>query len=778
VGDTITSLFYDAFASLRLEQLVSFPTRLNNTLDIILAPKQPSDIILSHVYDAGPMTNSDHTAVIFNISFKNFALPGVKRNQLNATTFCFSRCNFDEADRLLRNIDWLTLLPNDLSTDSLLDIFMNVCTRVINATVPLLHHRSPRSHPLPKYIRRLCLAKKRAWKAYCKSNTAARKRRFNLLAAKVKTSVRHYHAVKENALVTARNKNMFFNCIKQIVSPSSNNITLIADGVMVDDPFATANILNRTFANNFSSQLLPLPAHHWDNMNIPLISDLNLTEPDVRQALLHVKPSKSSPDNLPGIFLSKLAYSLTYPIWRIFTSSLAHANIPQLWRQATVMPLYKGKGLRTDPLNYRPISLTPVLSKILEGLVKNKLVEHISLNNLADKNQHGFVAGRSVVTNLLITDSIIAKFLDQRIPVDIILFDFSKAFDRVSHSLLVRVLSDLGIRGSILAWITAFLRGRTQRVIVDGVTSDPVDVTSGVIQGSVAGPQLYSLFTTSIASCVHNAYYLLYADDLKLIQPITSDVSHKTLQADLHRLDQWATTWGMSFNKAKCHVLHLGDNNPKHTYYLGADTLTAVDALDDLGLLREAASPCQYEAHLNRTLRKAYGATFLILRGLSSRRSDIMRKIFVIYIRPIIEFAAVLWFPCTIQNSVRVERVQRLFTRFVAGFQLLSYKQRCDVLHLDTISNRVKKLKLIMLYKIVHGMTNIDLSLLNLSVTVSRTRANGIRLTLPAPRTNKMLHSFSYSSGKLWNALPAHVINAPTLSIFKQRLSHICLDDL
>jgi hypothetical protein len=182
--DAHTALFHDTFVALRLVQLVSFPTRIDNILDIICAPKQPSAVIVSHVCDAGPMANCDHSAVTFDISFCN-AMPNVKRTATATQFFCFSKCNFDEADRMLRSIDWPTLLSIDQPTDHLLDIFMDTCMKVIIATVPRIHLRSFRVKPLPKHIRRLCLAKKRAWRAYCRSKSAVHKRRFRQLATEV-----------------------------------------------------------------------------------------------------------------------------------------------------------------------------------------------------------------------------------------------------------------------------------------------------------------------------------------------------------------------------------------------------------------------------------------------------------------------------------------------------------------------------------------------------------------------------------------------------------------
>ena len=775
-NDVTNCAFLDAFAALHLCQLISFPTRHNATLDLILAPKLPSPVVISNVTDAGPMANSDHSAIVFDvttplpISSRTHAAPPPK--------YCFARCNFAEAETRLCAIDWSTLLPLDLPVDTLLERFMSVCRDVIKATVPVVSPSSFRCRPLPKHIRRVQLAKWRAWALYSNSRSMHHRRRLHALTVRLRALIRFHRAAQEDKLVSCGNSNLFFKCMKHITSPSQVSPVLNVNGSILDSPAEVTATFNATFAQNFNLNSPVPPPAYVIFPGAPSLSDLTFSEGDVREALLHLKPSTSSPDNLPGIFLSRLAFQLSSPIHRISTSSLSSAVFPCRWKQATVIPIFKGKGSVTDPITYRPISLTPVLSKVLERLVANKLTSRITNNKLDDCKQHGFVAGRSAVSNLIVADSLLSTHIDSHTPVDMIFFDFSKAFDRVPHNLLIHRLAQLGIHGSLLNWLASFLTSRTQSVHVSDLYSPPTSVASGVIQGSVLGPTLFSSFISSIASCILYSYHLFYADDLKIIHTITSPASHAELQSDLDRLPAWSITWGMSFNKAKCQVLHLGLHNPRHQYWLGGDLLQPADSLDDLGLLRTAKTPCDYDAHAQRCLRRAYGAISIILRGLSSRRPTIMRRVFTTYIRPIVEFAAALWFPSSVGGRDRLERLQRSFTKRIAGFNTISYDVRLRLLNLPKLSTRVNLIKLITMYKIVHGQIGISLRDINLAINSGVTRANGIRLTLPAPRTNTMLHSFAYSAGQLWNSLPRHIVEAPTVSLFKLHLSRINIDDL
>ena len=281
------------------------------------------------------------------------------------------------------------------------------------------------------------------------------------------------------------------------------------------------------------------------------------------------------------------------------------------------------------------------MSKVLERIVKDKLLTYIFANHLQDPNQHGFVSKRSVVSNLLVSDSILTKLLDRNIPVDMILFDFSKAFDRISHSLLLHYLNLLGIGGSFSLGYLIFFLAVFYVFLLEIIHAYLHDI----IQGSVLGLALYSIYSSSISNLINHAHYLFYADNLMPLIPITCRTD---LQSDLDRSDKWATQWGMSFNKDKCHVLHFRSNSLwGHVYMLGNYSLNSLNSADDLGLLHEATSLGRYDLHIQYAIKKSC-VLFLILCGLSSCRVNIMHKVFVSYIRLIIVFAAVLWFPHTV----------------------------------------------------------------------------------------------------------------------------------
>ncbi|CAL4110183.1 unnamed protein product, partial [Meganyctiphanes norvegica] len=259
-----------------------------------------------------------------------------------------------------------------------------------------------------------------------------------------------------------------------------------------------------------------------NNMYETEIRNIIITQEEVQTRLEKLNVYKSSgPDNIHPFVLQKTASAISIPLTMIFRQSLSSGECPTDWRTANVTPIHK-KGDRTDPSNYRPVSLTSQVCKVLEAIVRKHILEHLADNDILSDRQHGFREGRSCLTNLLEVMECWTEILDEGDGVDVAYLDFRKAFDLVSHNHLIYKMSKYGITNQVLNWVKDFLRDRTQRVVIRGTASEALGVTSGVPQGSVLGPILFLIFINDLPLNVISPVSL-FADDSKVFSRIVSE---------------------------------------------------------------------------------------------------------------------------------------------------------------------------------------------------------------------------------------------------------------
>ena len=212
------------------------------------------------------------------------------------------------------------------------------------------------------------------------------------------------------------------------------------------------------------------------------------------------------------------------------------------------------------PENYRPVSLTFVICKIMEKITRDSIVEFLMENRILSDSQYVFVPGRSCPLQLFVCVEEWFRSLDALNQVDVIYTDYSKAFDTVSHNKLLQKLHRLGIQGNAWTWIKEFLTGRKQKVRVNDAFSDWEAVVSGVPQGSVLGPVLFLVYINDLPKAVGAESLKLFADDAKLDGCITSKEDVKDLQHSLYKMLDWSEECDLKMNASKCKVLHLSRN--------------------------------------------------------------------------------------------------------------------------------------------------------------------------------------------------------------------------
>ena len=284
----------------------------------------------------------------------------------------------------------------------------------------------------------------------------------------------------------------------------------------------------------------------------------------------------------------------------LFQQSIDSGSLPTDWTSANVAPVFK-KGDRHKAENYRPVSLTSVLSKLLEHIICRSMMSHFEKNEVLTDLNHGFRSGYSPETQLAVTIDDLAKRFDDGQQTDVVILDFSKAFDTVPHDRLLHKLNSYGIKGQLLSWIKTFLTTRKMRVVVDGEFSSEADVISGVPQGTVLGPILFLVHINDLPECVSSSVRL-FADDCLLYRSIKSIKDHEALQKDLTHLETWATKWGMKFNASKCYVLPL---KKKTSYFYQLDNTILKEVTNNPYLGLNISHDLKWSHHINSVCKKA-----------------------------------------------------------------------------------------------------------------------------------------------------------------------------
>ena len=242
---------------------------------------------------------------------------------------------------------------------------------------------------------------------------------------------------------------------------------------------------------------------------------------------------------------------LAEPLTMLFNKSLASGVFPEVFKVGHVVPIHK-KGAVDDIKNYRPITILSTLAKTFEKIVLNKIT--FKMNSLISARQHGFMTGRSTSTNLALFQTHIIEAFEQKQQVDVIEMDFSKAFDRVSHSILIKKLEAYGFYGPFLKWLESYLLNRKLLVRYHTSVSKEIHSSSGVPQGSHLGPMLFILYINDISKSL-KCNHLLFADDMKLYQNISAIQDAHTLQRDSNLVASWCKNNKMTLNLDKCAVM-------------------------------------------------------------------------------------------------------------------------------------------------------------------------------------------------------------------------------
>ncbi|CAH8559385.1 unnamed protein product, partial [Dicrocoelium dendriticum] len=393
-----------------------------------------------------------------------------------------------------------------------------------------------------------------------------------------------------------------------------------------------------------------------------------------------------------------------------------------MWKLGIITPIHKG-GSRTDHSNYRPVSLLPILSKVMESIVADALVCYPENWNLITPEQHGSLQQRSCTTNLLIARSSWTEAADAGEGVDVIYLDFSKAFDRLDHRILLSKLQHYGCRRPSFK----LDRQLSTSTAISGQSSElfigPIQLECGVPQGSVLGPRLFLVFINDLAQGIASNF-LMFADDIKIWRRIQANADQHVLQSDLDTVYQWSTQNLLHFNVSKCKVLSIRHQS-SYSYHLGTNILQRSTLERDLDVLVQDDLGCSRQSEkASKTGNQHVG---LLRRAFGQINSYTLRQMLSAYVRPHVEYAIQAWYPWLKHDLNALEQPQRRASKKVIGMRNLSYQERLRRLGLFSGSYRRLRGDLIMTYLILRDPHHVCRPFLQLS---SNTNLRGHSLKL------------------------------------------------
>ena len=763
----------DTFEDLFWHQLVRGPThRAGNTLDLCLTSSLE---LIAGVEVMAPLGSSDHNGL--EVSIVGMAADKSTKEEVPD----WAKANMQEMKTKLGEVVWGDEF-GEMGGVECMDRFYSVVDRVTKECVPMkLRRVSNKPLWMTRNIMSLLRRKRRLWRAYSTEEYYGQDFRdfmaYKEVQKEIKREVKKAKRKLEKDLAKKAKKNpkRFYAYMK---SKTANRVGVGplrgAEGLVTDDR-EMAGILNAQYTSVFTSE---------DSTNMPeaevlftgedRLTDMRFGVEEVKKKLKNIKADGApGPDRVWSKVLHSMADILAEPLAIIYNKLMGEGNVPCIWRMANVCPIFK-KGSKGDPANYRPVSLTCVVGKVMESLIRDKIVEHLERNNLIRSSQHGFMTGRSTTTNLLVYMEALTKLLDQGHAVDVLYLDFAKAFDKVPHKRLLEKCRGLGLDGQVLEWIRVWLENRQQRVVLNGEASEWAEVLSGVPQGSVLGPTLFLIFINDIDRAVEvtSSVLLKFADDTKVGRVVESEEQRQELQAIIDRLVKWSVEWQMLFNSEKCHILHLGQRNARYEYTMEGRVLEGVESEKDVGvIIHHSLKPSMQCA---KAAGRANAVLGQLSRAVSYRDKDTFLKLYKVYVRPHLEYAVASWSPWTVGDREVLEKVQRRALGMVSNMRGRTYEQRLVEAGLTTLVDRRVRGDMIAVYKIMSGRDRVDpRTLFELAGEEPRVRTrqadrvHHIRAQAVRPQLDIRRNTFSQRVVNTWNPLPDSLKRVGTVEGFK-----------
>ena len=660
----------------------------------------------------------------------------------------FRNCDYDAINNFLINVPWDNIFNCDVN-DAIVT-FYNILDVCLSVYVPKIIVKSNYKFPpwFSEELKHNIFKKKEAHRQYKISGTIDCYEAFSCLRSLCKAQAQQCYEqyIGDVEQSISGNPKYFWNYIRGKNRDQGLPNTMRYVDTISSDVSEIANLFADHFASVYVKGSSPTLRLDFDTLpfahsNIS-IGNFYVEISSVLDRLSGIDLNKGpGPDGLTAFFLKNCALPLSRPLWLIFNLSLSTGVFPKQWKHSYIKPIFKNCGKRDLIENYRPITLMSLIPKLFESIIADFL--RATYRNFISVNQHGFCVNRSTTSNLLVYHDYIVGALEKGYPVDSVYTDFSKAFDRVDHGILLEKLYIAGIHGTFLQWIYSYLSDREQVVKLNNYYSRIINVTSGVPQGAHLAPLLFNLFVNDVSECFTFSQFILYADDLKIYLSLNDADYHNKLQHDLDQFYNWCCVNKLQLNIKKCNYIRFSRSTCPlpHTYFFDGKPINRVDIVRDLGVLFD--SKLTFSQHISACCSKALRMLGFVKRNTRDFKNIFtIRVLYLTLVRPHLEGSTIIWSPYFNIYIDKLESVQRKFLRYIAfkggiPSDLVDYGALQRDLNIDSLNLRRERADIIMAHKILHGSVDCPyiLSQLDLYVPPRPLREN-ITFYVQLHRTN------------------------------------------
>ncbi|EYC13094.1 hypothetical protein Y032_0045g1264 [Ancylostoma ceylanicum] len=541
-----------------LKQFVNDPTHDNHVLDLILTTDKN---LVKNIQVKAPLGCSDHASLAYHVNI-------MKKANNFIISKDFKHADFVSAKEYLNQIDWYGSLSQVQSVDEKYEMFISILKHCIELFVPS-KRISLETPKFPPYIHKLFCQRSTLWQKAMYEKSESSFTRYRILNDRFMKKLNKYNGSVEKNVIESGDRHAFYKFLNSRLRPKQKPPGLENDnGEKINDDLEKAELFADTFERYFS----PCTTHFViESKNLfPQMNDsLWFNHDEVYENLVKWSNCYSrTPDDVPFVFIKEMACEITGPLTFIFNLSFMRAEVPKKWKHSLVTPVPKKPPFHKAN-NYRPISITSIFARLFEKILKKRIVHHLESNTIISQHQHGFQRGKSTVTAMLSALNDWTQVIENGKGLDVIYFDFAKAFDSVVHDKLMTKLYQVGLHHRIVKWIEAFLSNRTFQVCINQRYSSIRNVHSGVPQGGVLSPILFNIYTYELPELITSEGIgcIAFADDIKIYSSIQNEEDTRKLQEAIGLVEKWSHQWNLPLSVEKTKALSMGSKE-QSTYTL------------------------------------------------------------------------------------------------------------------------------------------------------------------------------------------------------------------